>query len=751
MSQSAGAAANNGAYAISTPTLFGHPTGLFNLFFAEMWERFSYYGMRALLILYMTKGFLGFTDSSAYTVYGAYVALVYMTPFFGGMLSDRLLGPRRAVMLGGLLMATGQLMLTIYNEFAFFAGLGLLITGNGFFKPNISTMVGSLYPQGNPKRDSGFTIFYMGINLGATMSPLLCGYIGEVFGWRYGFGLATIGMLIGLAVFVAPRVVTQVLIMLGALAAALGLFLLHADNPYTWAANIFTGLALLIAAAISWMALSRGGLPAGTGRPADPERLRRPLFAGLPTEFAVYLGALVIVPLFILFVSGFALFTADRNAITLFPESAIKGLQETAGLGTILAVVLSEASKPAGLILILVFVVGVGYICYESFRLNTVPRQRMYVVLILTFFSMLFWALFEQAGTSVNLFTDRNVNRVQPERHITDADVHEIITFRIPLNLTDEQRKAVPSIEELPLLTQEQLGRTSGDKATKQAIAQAVMRVEKEKAKLILEKKDEKAKQTLKKIEEKARAVTKDNVLNMTGLTFLREDAKADNPTREQLVLHWRVTRENVGMGVGGSEVPTTQFQAVNPVCILLFGIPFSALWSFLATRRLEPSTPVKFSLGLLQLGLGFVCIWYGAQSSDPRGMVAAGWLVLGYVLHTMGELCLSPVGLSMVTKLSPGFLVSTVMGMWFMATALSQILMTIIAQFTAVGGDIVPPPVETVHLYGDVFGQLAVAAVISSVICLALSPLLSRWMHQGVTEEPPLAAEPDAQTAQVG
>ena len=161
------------------PTLFGHPTGLFTLFFAEMWERFSYYGMRALLVFYMIKGFLGYGDSQAYAVYGAYTALVYATPFIGGMLADRLLGRRRAVVIGGLLMAAGHLLMTIQNETAFFAALALLICGNGFFKPNISTMVGTLYPDASLRRDGGFTIFYMGINLGAMFGPLVCGWLAE--------------------------------------------------------------------------------------------------------------------------------------------------------------------------------------------------------------------------------------------------------------------------------------------------------------------------------------------------------------------------------------------------------------------------------------------------------------------------------------------------------------------------------------------------------------------------------------------
>ena len=194
-------------------TLFGHPAGLFTLFFAEMWERFSYYGMRALLVFYMIKGFLGYNDNDAYAIYGAYTALVYAAPFIGGMLADRLLGARRAVVIGGLLMAAGHLLMTVENRMAFFTALSLLICGNGFFKPNISSIVGTLYPRGSVKKDAGFTIFYMGINLGAAMSPVLCGYVGETYGWHYGFGLATAGMLIGVAVFVAPNWLTQLLIL----------------------------------------------------------------------------------------------------------------------------------------------------------------------------------------------------------------------------------------------------------------------------------------------------------------------------------------------------------------------------------------------------------------------------------------------------------------------------------------------------------------------------------------------------------
>jgi POT family proton-dependent oligopeptide transporter len=704
------------------PTLFGHPTGLFTLFFAEMWERFSYYGMRALLVLYMVEGFLGYNDKNAYTIYGSYTALVYMTPFFGGMLADKLLGARRAVILGGLLMAGGQLMMTVQNEFAFFTALALLITGNGFFKPNISTQVGSLYRQGNPKRDGGFTIFYMGINLGAAMSPLLCGYIGQTYGWQYGFGLAAIGMLGGLAVFVAPNRVTQLLILAGSLAAAGGLFWYHANDLFSIAINVFVALSLLSAAVVAWMALARGGLPPETGAPPNPQRLHEPVAGPLRASDVVYLGALIAIPIFLLLVSGFAPFLESHRPITLFPEKTINDLQGSENpLLKVLGVVVEEVSKPAGLILVLVGLLAFGYVGVQTARLERIPRERMCVVLFLTFFSMLFWAVFEQAGSSLNLFTDRNVDRVFEDRKITEDDVGKTYTMRVELRSSDAE------ISKLPLLSQEHLGYQYGNSSLKEKIEEAIRTEQKRK-----DKKPE-------DIEKLVKAVTQENLFTFTALSNLREavkNAKDDEKKKFQTV-EWLVIKDNVGMGFGGSENPASIFQALNPVYILLFGVVFTALWSFLGARGLEPNTPVKFALGLVQLGLGFGVIWYGAQMADQRGMVALSWLFLGYLLHTTGELCISPVGLSMVTKMSPRFLVNTVMGMWFLATAFSQLIMAIIAQFTSVGDSgAIPPPKDTVHIYGDVFGNLAIAMLVAALICFLVSPLLKRWMHEGVKVE---------------
>lgn len=640
------------------PTLFGHPTALFGLFFAEMWERFSYYGMRALLLFYMIKGFLSMEDNEAYAVYGAYTSLVYATPFIGGMIADKLLGERKAVVLGGLLMAAGHLLMTIQQSTFFFLALGLLIVGNGFFKPNISTIVGSLYPEHSAKRDSGFTLFYMGINLGAAMSPLLCGYVGETYGWHYGFGIATFGMLVGLAVFIAPTKITQMLILGGAVLGALGLVLLPKD-PYLMAINAVVGVFLIAAGIASFVALGRGGLPADKGLPRNPEALTEKSFLGIRKDWTVYLGSIAAVPVLALLVSG-------NRDIRFIPKETIENMVTTLGpLGALAGTFLREVATPAGVVLTVMGVVAFTILTRTALQSSKMERERMYVVLILMFFSMLFWSFFEQAGSSVNNFTDRNVDRVFEQATITKADVGTTMT------LTPNQ---------------EQLGMTGIDKP------------------------------------------------------FLMDDLQTFKDSQKEGV-DWVVTDDQVGMGLGGSEIPASTFQAANPIFILLFAPLFTLAWTYSNRRGWEPSTPVKFGLGLLQLGLGFAALWYGASMADDRGMVALPWLLLGYLLHTTGELCLSPVGLSMVTRLSPAKLVSTVMGAWFLATAFSAYVAGIIATFTGVshsgdGGGGVPAPIDTIDIYGSVFGQIAIAAIFSSLIMFILSPLLTKWMHEGEDDD---------------
>jgi proton-dependent oligopeptide transporter, POT family len=662
-------------------TLLGHPVGLFTLFFAEMWERFSYYGMRALLVLYMIKGFLAYNDNSAYGVYGAYTALVYATGFIGGMFADRLLGARKAVVLGGLFMAAGHMLMTMQNVMAFYLALALLIVGNGFFKPNISTMVGRMYPAGSARRDGGFTIFYMGVNMGAALAPLICGYVGETYGWHKGFGLATAGMLAGIAVFVAPTRVTQFIILCSAVLTA-GSMLYLQDNVYQLAVNVFVGAAMLVAATISCIALNRGGVPANAGRPPDMALLKRKIGL-IPTEYVVYVGVFLSVPVFALLVMQHSL---------------------------------------AGKMLFLFGGLAFIWLIFEATRRTQVERERLFVVLVLMFFSMLFWAFFEQAGSSMNNFTDRNVDRVFEQRTVTTADVGTDIRLRVPLQTADAE------LAKLPVLSEEQLGQQNDDPDMAAKVQQAIQFVE--------STKEPDARLPVEDVDALIKKTNNSGKLLIGGLTYLRDAASQDDADPSLQTVTWKVSPSNVGMGIGGNEIPASIFQAANPIYILIFGVFFSMLWPFLAERGLDPSTPFKFAFGLAQLSLGFAVLWYAAEHADSRGMVAIPWLLLGYLLHTTGELCSSPIGLSMVTKLSPKQIVSTVMGAWFLALAFSNYLAAMIAKLTGVGSDekgpqVIPAPLETIYIYGGVFGKIAVAAAISALICFALSPLLTRWMHR--------------------
>ncbi len=884
-------------------TLFGHPTGLFTLFFAEMWERFSYYGMRALLVFYMIKGFLGYTDSDAYGVYGAYTALVYATPFIGGMLADRLLGARRAVVLGGLLMAAGHLTMTVENEAVFFIALALLICGNGFFKPNISTIVGSLYPRGSEKKDTGFTIFYMGINLGAAMSPVICGYVGETWGWHYGFGLATAGMLIGVAVFVAPNRLTQALIMVGAVGTAVAMPFLQ-DTWLQLGVRLFLSASLIISGLVAFVALGRGGLPKAAGAPPSEDRLKEPAFPALRENAVAYYLALIasILALSVLAppssTEAYMIACAAGAAILLPWVTSRNAVFVCVAAAVPIIALLVKRSEFAGYMLTGFGLLAFGSLIREAIRSNKIERERMYVVLILMFFSMLFWAFFEQAGSSVNNFTDRNIDRVLEESTVTEDQVGDRIVFRVPPQTDDK------NLKDLPLLSQEQLGMVvdeallarvkrakerqkaekereekekegkqdedwgpelldtatkilkelhSGDEVDEDKVKASVevapesvpedgtsglvftftrtgdteeplrvyfdvsgtaefhdngeedgeedTKTQDETAKTSQGKGDDKKSKkktdytqsgatsyraksgtvtfpagestveltitptfdmTMEEDEEvtltivegagyelgdpkeaKGELENDDRFFTMTHLSILRDEAKQDDATPDDKKVEWVITRDHVGMGVGGAEIPASEFQAANPIYILIFGLVFSGLWSMMSKMGIEPSTPVKFALGLFQLGLAFAIFWYGAVMADERGMVAMVWILAGYLLQTTGELCLSPVGLAMVTKLSPTRIVSTVMGAWFLATAFSNYLAGIIAMFTSVEShgaeeQVIPPPIETVNTYGNVFGMLALIAAGSALVCFALAPLLSRWMHTDVDDNGP-------------
>ena len=486
----------------TTTDFLGHPKGLFVCFATEMWERFSYYGMRALLILYLTKHW-EFTDATSYLIYGAYTSLVYIMPVFGGMLADQILGSKKAVTYGAILLVFGHLGMTVEsNEQIFYLSLALIVSGVGFLKPNISTMVGALYEEGDPRRDSGFTIFYMGINIGAFTATLLCGYLGEQVGWAYGFGAAGIGMLFGLIIFL-------------------------------WGQKYLEGLA----------------------EPPSNKYLQK--MNGISYESWAYISGI-----FMVLVTWF-----------LVQNSQLVG-QLLGGFGAIF--------------------IG-AWLLYALFRCAPDERDRLIVVGILILFSLIFWALFEQAGSSLNILTDRGVNRV-----------------------------------------------------------------------------------------------------------------------------------------IFGWEVPASMFQSLNAGFIFTIAPLFAMLWIALAKRNMEPSTPIKFSIGIILVGLGFLALVYGMRSSVGL-QTGVFWIILIYLLHTLGELCLSPVGLSSVTKLSPQRIVGFMMGMWFFASAAGNYVAGLIARATASDSSGVSNDVFDLtqkQSFMDVYTDVGLMAIGCGIFLAILTPILKKLMH---------------------
>ncbi|KGO99333.1 peptide MFS transporter [Novilysobacter defluvii] len=495
-------------------TFLGHPRGLFVLFFAEMWERFSYYGMRAILIFYLIQHWL-FSEEKSYVIYGAYTALVYITPVIGGYLADRYIGQRRAVQFGAILLVIGHGLMafegpspsqfpgltpadmqnSIYANI-FWLALAFIIMGVGFLKSSISVMVGQLYPEGDIRRDPAFTIFYMGINLGAALGSLLVGYLGHTWGWSWGFGAAGVGMLLGLIVFVWGR-------------------------P-----------ALL-----------------GKGEAPDPARLRE-RFAGIPLEWRVYLSGLV---------------------------------------GVVVVWFLVQYQSMVGWLLGLFGLAVVLFILFNAvFKMERVERHRIIAALFLIALQPLFWSLFEQAGSSLNVFTDRHVDRT---------------------------------------------------------------------------------------------------------------------------ILGW--------------EVPPGMFQSLNSIYIILLAPLFAWLWLNLAKRNLEPSTPAKFGLGLVQLGAGFLVLVAGVAASG-NGMTPVIFIFLIYLLHTMGELCLSPVGLSAMTKLAPARMAGLMMGTWFLASAAGNFIGGLIASATASGAE-----EGSTSQVVEVYSQIGWVAIGVGVGVIVIAPLVRKLMHE--------------------
>ncbi|PKP64859.1 MAG: MFS transporter [Alphaproteobacteria bacterium HGW-Alphaproteobacteria-7] len=561
----------------SAGTFLGHPKGLFVLFFAEMWERFSYYGMRALLIFYLTKHWL-FDDGSAGVIYGAYTALVYITPVLGGYLADKYLGQRKAVLFGAILLTFGHFLMGFEGNGGqdaaslniFWLALAFIIVGSGFLKANISVMVGQLYPRTDVRRDGAYTIFYMGINLGAALGAILCGYLGETYGWAYGFGAAGVGMLLGLIVFV-----------------------------------VFKPLLL------------------GRGEPSDPAKLAGSVM-GIKLEWLLYAVGLAAVitcwwlvqnqavvgtllgvggTILILYVLGEATFRFVHGSYAASPTLplAIFGLGGLLAIVAFIGMFLGSISETGALNLTLAgFGVSLLVVIWQSIINRNQDRDRIFAAMFLILGSILFWALFEQAGSSLNLFTDRHVDR------------------------------------------------------------------------------------------------------SMLGF-----------------------------------EVKASMFQSINAIYIVLLAPLFAWLWTALGRRGLEPSTPAKFGLALMQLGAGFLVLVAGAATGNMTPVI---FIFLIYLLHTTGELCLSPVGLSAMNRLAPAHMASLIMGTWFFASATGNFVAGLIA--AATGSEAASGEGAGKQVVLDVYNQIGWVAIAVGVGVIVISPLIKKLMHLDTLKDDGLAGE---------
>ncbi len=598
----------------------GHPRGLYTLFFTEMWERFSYYGMRALLVLFMVdavqKGGMGMDDKLAYAIYGLYTAAVYLMSLPGGWLADRLWGAQRAVWYGGIVIALGHFALALPWTQTFYLGLVFVVVGSGTLKPNMSGLVADLYPEGGSRRDAGFTIFYMGVNLGAFIGPLICGWLATKMGWHWGFAAAGVGMILGLIQFRLSR---------------------------------------------RWLG------PAGTVRGND-----KPLHVG--------------------------------EKIILFGGTAAGLLVLVLGLSGLIKI---NPVLIAQFMAYVILAIAVAFFVYAFLfcGLDKLEKARVLMILVLFLASALFWAGFEQAGSSFNLFAKRHTVRTTGFDFAT-MRTNDVSDFPALLDKLTRQTDPVSqflgarmtNLAATPTLTD--ISRGLKDVISGPLVFQADRFAGvnlSPPTRALLDKQDALARE--------GKGLNEDDLTRLNR--WLLEDAYPSELSQS----HTRPI---------GFVVPAAWFQALGPVFIIAFAPVFAWLWVWLARRNLDPSIPAKFALGLFLLGLGFVVMAGAAQVVAAGNPAWPTWLVTTYLLHTFGELCVSPVGLSSVTKLAPRKLVGQMMGIWFLATSLGNLLAGLLAgEFSA----------DTLQSWPTLYLKIVILPVAAGILLLVLSRPIKKLM----------------------
>ncbi|MBF0693883.1 MAG: peptide MFS transporter [Flavobacterium sp.] len=585
MNQTAGAVEQN----FFDSKVLGHPSGLFVLFFTEMWERFSFYGMRVLLINFLTFSIIndnpgwGWSAENAGALYGTYAMLLYITPIFGGIIADRYIGYRWAVVIGSIIMTLGHAAMAVDTPFMLYAGLGLLVIGTGFFKPNMTSILSEMYKSFPEKKDGAYTIFYMGVNAGAFFGMMLCGYLAEKVGWHWGFGLAGVFMLLGTLQF--------------------------------WLAKPLFGTV--------------GEVPSKEKRLADEaaaktstnEEDRR-------NPFTITDKILIVLTAVIGLLYAFNDPLSKIGNVNLFPFEAF-GFD---GQSFVILV---------ALILFLYLVIT------RMMRYTLVIRHRMIAVIIFAFFTIFFWMSFEQGASSLVIFARDNVDRSLAGSSLTIFNVVNTLLTVVPLLIVSWV---------LFLL----------------------------------------AKQTWHRIP-MSNIVLAICFIGVWGVAI------------------WMLYQEYTATS---SEITVSWFSILNSFFIIAFASTVSKLWD----SKYNPPAAVKYGMGLIIMAIGFGLLAFGSHGIASGVKVSMIWLVLAYLFHTLGELCLSPVGLSYVSKLVPGRMIAFMFGMWYLAIAIGSKLAAIL------GGQI--ENITKEYSLSTFFLIFTIVPVVAGLLVIALNPLLKRLMH---------------------
>ncbi|MEX1383389.1 peptide MFS transporter [Lutibacter sp.] len=655
--------------------VLGHPSGLFVLFFTEMWERFSFYGMRALLVLFLVSALgIGGWDwprENALALYGTYLALLYLTPIIGGTLADKYLGNRRAIIIGAVIMTLGHASMAIEsNPFFLYLGLGLLVIGTGFFKPNMSSFISILYKDFPEKKDGAYTIFYMGVNAGAFLGIMLCGYLGEILGWSWGFGLAGIFMLLGLLQF-------------------------------TFAQGIFGDIG------------------------KKPNKIDKTIETDDHTEIEDKLNPFTLIDKILIVIVSITGLTWVIND----PLSKIGDTNFLEFWGT-------DYSGHTIIVTLILFIYLLGS---RILRYSPITRDKMLAVVVFAFFIIFFWASFEQAGGSMSIFAKDYTSRILSGSSALIFNIIDIIITVVPIGIITwvlfllfKQTFKKYFISNLILafsfiliwgiviwkiynnfntysyeITYQTYHLNEDDKKTFTITSETII--------------PENA-----IVSEKSTVIRSSNdFVKNDKISIIDIDKKGVNfkyLTTEQAEL----ISTNIPASINQKkeneiEIPATWFLILNSLFIIAFAPLFSKWWE----SKYNPKPANKYAIGLFFLGIGFAFLAYGA-SGIPQGAKTASvsiiWLIMAYLFHTLGELCVSPVGLSYVSKLVPARMIAFMFGVWYLALAIGN-------KTSGKMGSMIDD-ITAKYDISTFFLIFTFVPIIIGVIALLMNPVLKKLMH---------------------